>query len=60
MSVFRNFLFLFACLFFINGCITVVFEPYLGEDHPLITSKPGEESLQPLSGKDQKNKDRNR
>ena len=59
MPVLKKFSLLLACLVLINGCITVVFEPYLGEDHTLTTGESEQENLHSPSGNDQKNKDRN-
>jgi hypothetical protein len=59
MPVLKKFSLLLACLVFINGCITVVFEPYLGEDHKLTTGASEQENLHSPSDNDQKNKDRN-
>jgi hypothetical protein len=50
---------LLICLVFMKSCITVVFEPSLGENHTVTTSESGKESLHSPSDKDQKNKDRN-
>jgi hypothetical protein len=54
MLFLKKFLILLACMVFLNGCITVVFEPYLGGDHTVTASKSGEENVHSPSGKDQK------
>jgi hypothetical protein len=54
MPVLKKFSLLLACLFFMNGCITVVFEPYLGEDRKVTTGESRQENLHSPSGNDQK------
>jgi len=54
MSSVKKFLILLVSLAFINGCITIVFEPSMGGGQRLNSSESGEKGLKPHSGKDQK------
>ncbi len=55
MYILKKFSILLVFLVLMNSCITVVFEPYLGEDQTITTSESEEESTNSPSGKDQKN-----
>jgi len=50
----KKFSILLVSLAFINGCITIVFEPSMGEGQRLNSIESGQEDLTPHSGKDQK------
>ena len=54
MYLLKKFSILLICLVFTSSCITVVFEPYLGDNHTVTTSESGKESLPSPSNKDQK------
>ena len=54
MHLLKKFSILLVALVFINGCITIVFEPSMGEDQRLTRSVAGQEDLTTHSGKDQK------
>ena len=54
MSSVKKFSILLVSLFFFNGCMTIVFEPSMGEGQRLASSESSQDGLSPPSGKEHK------